>query len=79
MAGYLGDHYVFSLKPNPASLAVPQIDSDAIRKSLREMLEKTRGCVVEVIMKDNHTLAQRPENAVTWCKIAREEAERIKA
>ncbi len=29
-------------------------------------------------MKDNHTLARRPENAVAWCRIAKEEAERIK-
>ena len=27
-------------------------------------------------MKDNHTLAQQPENVVTWCRIAKEEAER---
>ena len=40
-------------------------------------LEKTRGCVVEVIMKDNHSLANRPENAVTWCRIAKEEMERF--
>jgi hypothetical protein len=43
------------------------------------MLEKTRGCIVEVIMKDNHTLAHRPEHAVEWCRIAREEADRITA
>lgn len=77
MAAYLGDRYVFSLKPNPAVLAVPDVDTEAIRRDLRGMLEKTRGCVVEIIMKDNHTLAQRPENAVQWCRIAREEAERI--
>jgi len=39
-------------------------------------LEITRGCVVEVIMKDNHTLARRPENAVRWCRIAKQEIER---
>ncbi len=77
MAAYLGDRYVFSLKPNPAALAVPDVDTEAIRRDLRAMLEKTRGCVVEIIMKDNHTLARRPENAVQWCRIAREEAERI--
>lgn len=77
MAGYLGDRYVFSLKPNPAALAVPDIDREAIRRELREMLEKTRGCIVEIIMKDNHTLGRRPENAVEWCRIAREEADRI--
>jgi hypothetical protein len=77
MADYLGDHYVFSLKPNPALLAVPEIDTESLRHSLRETLEKTHGCLVEMIMKDNHTLANRPENAVTWCRIAREEAERL--
>jgi hypothetical protein len=79
MAGYLSDRYVFSLKPNPAALAVPNVDTEALRRELRQMLEKTRGCIVEIIMKDNHTLAQRPENAVEWCRIAREEAERITA
>ncbi len=28
-------------------------------------------------MKDNHTLARRPEHAVTWCRIAKEEAEKL--
>ena len=74
MADYLQDKYVFSLKPSPAAIATPQIDEDAIRKSLRDVLDKTRGCVVEIIMKDNHTLGGRPENAVRWCRIAREEA-----
>jgi hypothetical protein len=77
MAGYLGDRYILSLKPNPADLAVPRVDMESLRRSLRGTLGKTRGCVVEVIMKDNHTLAQRPENVVTWCRIAREEAERF--
>ena len=77
MVANLGNRYVFSWKPNPAGLAVPEIDCGTIRKSIRDTLEKTRGCVVEMIMKDNHTLAQRPENAVTWCRIAREEADRL--
>ena len=77
MAGYLGDKYVFSLKPNPAALAVTEMDEESLRRELRASLEKTRGCCVEIIMKDNHTLARRPENAVTWCRIAREEAQRV--
>ncbi len=55
---------------------MPEIDEAAIRAGLREALENTRGCVVEMIMKDNHTLAGRPENAVRWCRIAKEEIER---
>ena len=65
-------------QPNPAGLAVPNLDTAALRKWLRESLEKARGCIVELIMKDNHTLAGRPENAVAWCRIAREEAERLR-
>ncbi len=79
MAANLGDKYIMSLKPNPASIAVPDLDTTALRNWLRENLEKARGCVVELIMKDNHTLAGRPENAVTWCRIAQEEAERLKS
>jgi hypothetical protein len=76
MAEWLGDRYVFSYKPNPAVLSVPVIDTDSIRAELRRMLDITRGCVVEVIMKDNHTIGKRPENVATWCQIAREEAEK---
>jgi hypothetical protein len=76
MADCLQDRYVLSYKPNPAALAVPEIDEKAIREGLRRALDITRGCVVEVIMKDNHTLAGRPENAVRWCRIAKEEIER---
>ena len=64
------------MKPNPAVLAMPEIDEEAIRAGLRRTLEMTRGCVVEVIMKDNHTIGGRPENVVQWCRIAQEEAER---
>ena len=77
MAALLGDGYIFSLKPNPAALALPDIDDAAIRRGLRDALEATRGCVVEIIMKDNHTLGGNPTNATRWCRIAREEATRI--
>jgi len=77
MAEYLEDRYILSLKPNPAVLALPEINEESIRQGLRHAMEVTRGCVVEVIMKDNHTLGKRPENAVTWCRIAGEEAERV--
>jgi len=76
MAGYLEDKYIFSMKPNPACIAVPEIDEDRIRKDIREGLAVARGCVVEIIMKDNHTIGNRPENVVAWCRIAKEEAGR---
>ena len=76
LAGYLENRYIVSLKPNPAMLAVPTIDEQAIRRQLRQALDAMRGCVVELIMKDNHTIARRPENVVRWCQIAQEESVR---
>jgi hypothetical protein len=75
MAQSLGDGYVFSMKPNPAAISTPEIDEASIRHDLRRALDITRGCAVEVIMKDNHTVGNRPENVVQWCRIAREEVE----
>ena len=73
MAEMLGGQYIFSLKPSPTPLAMPRLDEDAVRKSLREALQATRNCRVEIIMKDNHTLGKNPQNATRWCQIAREE------
>lgn len=79
MAGLLEDNYVFSMKPAPADLAKPEIDEEAIRKKLKDALEITRGCRVEIIMKDNHTIGHNPQNVIRWVQIAKEEAERIGA
>jgi hypothetical protein len=77
MAGYLEDKYIISMKPNPATIAEPEIDSETIRREMQRNFEKTKGCIVEIIMKDNHTIGNRPENIVEWCRIAKEEAERL--
>jgi hypothetical protein len=76
MAEFLEDRYVFSFKPNPAALAVPTIDKESIREDLRKACKITAGCIVELIMKDNHTIGGNPENVVDWCRIAKEEAEK---
>ncbi len=76
MAESLEDRYVLSMKPNPAAIATPQIDEQSIRSQLRRALDVAKGCVVEIIMKDNHTIGGRPENVVKWCRIAKEEAQR---
>jgi len=73
MAGYLGANYIFSMKPAPTQISSPKIDKNAIRCNLRRCLEITKGCAVELIMKDNHTLGHTPSNVVEWCRIAKEE------
>ncbi len=77
MAELLGSSYIMSLKPNPSALAVPAIDEEAIRQHLRSELKHMKRCRVEIIMKDNHTLGNNPQNAVRWCRIAKEEADNL--
>jgi len=64
-------------KPSPAELALPTIHEDRIRQGIREALQITKGCRVEVIMKDNHTIGNNPQNVIRWCRIAQEEAAAI--
>jgi hypothetical protein len=77
MAGHLQDRYILSLKPNPAGISEPENDWQSIRRDIRGSFERSRGCRVEIIMKDNHTIGGRPENVVEWSRIAREEADRM--
>ena len=73
----MGDRYVISYKPNPAVLAVDEWNPDFVRKELRKALEKTRGCAVEVIMKDISTVRYEPQRLWEWAQIAAEETERL--
>ena len=77
MASYLEDKYIFSRKPNPSVLSVQDVNWDMVRKELGDFYQKTKHSIVEVIMKDNHTLGNRPENIIEWSRIAKEEALKI--
>ena len=74
MAEMLGNRYIFSWKPSPTDLALPVFDEDAVRAKLRRMMQQTRDCRVEVIMKDNHTIGRDPQRVVRWVAVAREES-----
>ena len=76
MADFLQDDFILSLKPQPAVLAVPSPDWNAIRNYLRKTLDIAGECCLEILMKDNHTLGNHPENAVEWVRIAKEEIEK---
>ena len=77
MAVELGAKYVFSMKPNPAGLAMDSFDEEYIRAGLRRDLQATRNCRVEIVMKDNHTLRNDPSRVIRWVEIARQEAENL--
>ncbi|MBZ0287537.1 MAG: hypothetical protein K8I30_07975, partial [Anaerolineae bacterium] len=77
MAGQLEDRYIFSMKPNPADLAMDTVDEDRIRAILRHDLEVSRGCHVEIVLKDTHTIRHEPQRVIRYVQIAREEIARL--
>jgi hypothetical protein len=73
MAEALGRKYVFSRKPNPSLISTSVFDEAAIRADIRHTLDVARGCRLELIMKDVHTLNNEPDRLERWIQIAREE------
>jgi hypothetical protein len=76
MAEACGRDVVFSRKPNPAQISTALFDENAIRADLRQTLDAARGCRLEIIMKDVHTLHNEPGRLARWVQLAREESEK---
>lgn len=68
--------FVLSRKPNPAFLAAPSFDEDAVRRELEETcrIAKETNCTCELILKDVSTVLHQPERLQIWHKIATEVA-----
>jgi len=76
MAERLKDKYVYSCRPDPGVLSAGTFNEDAARKDIRDILEKAKGCHLELIMKDHDTIQQDPARAIAWCQLAKEEIAR---
>jgi hypothetical protein len=72
----LRGNYIFSWKPQP-SMLVGEFDDAKVRSYIRHTLDVTRGCVLEMILKDTHTCENHPERFTRWTEIARELVEGI--
>lgn len=72
----MGDNYVFSYKPNPAMVATVEWNPDLARKNLEDVLEKARGCHVEIVLKDISTVRYEPQRLWEWEKLAMELVEK---
>jgi hypothetical protein len=77
MAAACGRQVVYSRKPNPTLISTGTFDENAIRADLRKTLTAARGCRIELIMKDVHTLNNQPERLPRWVQIAREVVEEM--
>jgi hypothetical protein len=78
MARELGSRQVFCRKPNPTLVSTENFNEESIRRDIRETLSHTRqhNCLVELVMKDVHTVQRQPERLGRWVRIAREECDR---
>jgi hypothetical protein len=74
-ADKIGGDYVFSHKPTPAIFAEDAFNPTRARQELVEVLDRTRACCVEVIMKDISTVRYEPQRLWQWAEIAREVTE----
>ena len=77
MAEFLEDKYIYSLKPSPLEIAQPKLDIERVGKIMKNYFEKAKGCRVEVLMQDNHTIGKNPQNVIDWVKVAKKEAEKV--
>jgi hypothetical protein len=71
----MGNRYVFSYRPNPTLLSMDTWDVDLARRQLRDALEKTRGCIVEVVMIAVYTCRNEPRRLWEWVDMAMEMAQ----
>ncbi len=64
--------YVFSWRPNPSQMICCGFDPDLIRKVVKDAMEASKGCHVDITLKDVQTVQHHPENLRKWVQIVRE-------
>ena len=72
MAAACGREVVFSRKPNPTQVSMSTFDEGTVRADLLQTLEMARGCNIEIIMKDVHTLSGDHHRLKRWVELARQ-------
>jgi hypothetical protein len=64
--------YVFSWRPSPAETICTGFDPDKVRRFIRAGLEASRGCHVDITLKDIETIDGNFDNLIEWTRIVRE-------
>jgi hypothetical protein len=68
----LGSRMIYCRKPNPTLISTDVFDEAAIRADVQSTLDVFKGCPVELVMKDVHTLSDQPGRLGRWVELARE-------
>lgn len=75
MAEQLGRNYIYSRKPKPAPVCI-DFDERAIQADLDLTLDVARDCVLEIILKDTHTVEHDRDRFGRWVTMARRTIDR---
>ena len=67
----IGTDYIYSIKPSAASISRPEWDAAQDMVYLEDILEKSKGCHVEVIHHEIATCHRHPERLTQWAKAAK--------
>jgi len=70
LCGQVQNDYVVSIKPNPEIFARDEWNIKEAESVLRSLLEKSRGCNVEIIAKDLSTMRGEPQRLWEWSEMA---------
>ena len=70
-AEQIKDEYVFSWRPNPSQMICCGFDPDLIRKVVRDAMDASKGCHVDITLKDIQTVLGKPQDLTEWVKIVR--------
>ena len=67
----IGTKYVLSSKPNPATVAVPVLDKENLKKEIGNILDACRknNCSCDIVLKDISSCCKHPENIFQWEEI----------
>ncbi len=75
-AQQIGRDYSICWKPSPACVTLG-FDEDQTAREIRDGLDKSRGCVIDVVLKDIMHVGGDPNRLKRWVDIVRREAGRI--
>ncbi len=64
--------YVLSCKPDPSILLKDNYSPKAVERQITKILEETKGCSIEIILKDISTVENQPERLWEYSQIAME-------
>ncbi len=70
-AEQVGTDYVLSWRPSPAEMICNGWNPDRVKRVIRQGLEDSRGCHVDITLKDVQTIAGNFDHLIEWVRIVR--------